>query len=65
MQIEVTCIRCKKVYQIILSDKGYKRWQGGEFIQDALPELSADERELLMSSICGPCFDQLFGGSDA
>ena len=39
-------------------------WKGGKYIQDAMPYLSADERELLISGTCGTCFDKMFGGSE-
>lgn len=29
-------------------------------IQDIFPEHSADDRELILSGICGKCFDSLF-----
>jgi hypothetical protein len=41
-------------------DEAVERWQSGDYIQDALPMLSADERELLISGICGHCFDTMF-----
>lgn len=60
MQLEVKCIECKKVYKVTVPDEGFYRWVGGEKIQHALPSLSADDRELLMSHMCGKCFDKLF-----
>ena len=41
-------------------------WPGteGRMRQDALPELSCDERELLISGTCGACFDKLFPSED-
>lgn len=29
-------------------------------IQNIIPEISADKRELLISQICGECFDKMF-----
>ena len=37
-----------------------RRRQRGELIQEALPELSADQRELLISGTCPKCWDELF-----
>ena len=45
-----------------LHDMG--RWQNGSLIQDAMPYLSADERELLISGTCGTCFDKMFGSEE-
>ena len=36
-------------------------WVAGALIQDALPMLSENDRELLISGNCGVCFDTLFG----
>ena len=38
----------------------YEAWENGKLIQDVMPYLSADEREVLISGICGPCFDKMF-----
>jgi hypothetical protein len=36
----------------------YCAWVKGELIQDAMPDLSADERETLMTGYHGTCFDE-------
>jgi hypothetical protein len=36
------------------------RWQGGENIQQVFPDMSAEDRELLISGIHPVCWDQLF-----
>jgi hypothetical protein len=52
------------MYKIKFTEEQYQRftqWKAGKInIQDALPDFSADERELLLSSICGTCFDKMF-----
>lgn len=40
---------------------GIARWQRGELIQNALPGLTADERELLMTGTHPDCWDKMFG----
>lgn len=35
------------------------RWKAGALIQTVFPELDADARELMISGICGVCFDAL------
>lgn len=37
------------------------RYVYGQMIQEALPNHSADDRELLTSKMCGGCFDKAFG----
>lgn len=62
VEISCVCTICGKGRIVKVSKIGYDRWLRGELIQNALPELSVDDRELLMSGICGECFDKLFGG---
>ena len=59
---EVTCRICNTKHIILVPAAGYFKWARGQAkIQHALPSLSDDERELLMSGICGRCFDKMFG----
>jgi hypothetical protein len=45
---------------------GYIRWsEMGENIQDALPELDADQRELLMTGTHAHCWEKMWGPDDA
>ena len=39
-------------------------WEEGELIQNAMPHLSADDREFIKSGISAEEWDQLFGGSE-
>lgn len=55
----VICQTCFKRYEFLVDPEGYARWRGGEYIQNALPGNSADERELLLNQICGPCFNTI------
>lgn len=54
------CIACHEAKHVTVSRAGYDKWQAGVLIQRALPELSAGDRELFISGICGPCFDRMF-----
>lgn len=53
------CFVCHKAGKVVVDKDGYDRWKAGEFIQNALPTLSADEREQLMTGTHGPCFDSI------
>lgn len=44
--------------------EGFERWQAGELIQNAMPELNADDREQLISGTCGARWDNLFPSED-
>lgn len=67
---EIKCIDCGKTFQFLCPRDGYERWKDGALIQDAMPDLVDDHRELLISQTCGECFDNLFdeeylpGGKD-
>lgn len=62
--ITKTCRSCKELITLIMPTTAYYSWQEGKLIQNVLPMLSADERELLISGICGKCFDRMFGDDD-
>ena len=47
-----------------VNEDDYTSWENGELIQNAMPYLSADERELLISGTCGTCFDNMFGSEE-
>ena len=64
MNVVITCQLCDMVHELTVNVKGFACWNAGESIQDALPELSADDRELLISGTCGTCFDELFPTED-
>lgn len=62
--VVVPCCFCGDIHEIYPSLDGFIAWQSGVLIQDAMPELSADERELFISGTCGKCWDEMFGTSD-
>ena len=39
-------------------------WEMGELLQNAMPHLSADDREFVKTGITGEEWDQLFGGAE-
>lgn len=59
-EVEMICIQCRCTYLVRVKTEEYFKWQSGILIQFAMPNLSLDDRELLISHICGPCFDKLF-----
>lgn len=58
--IEVTCKICGTAHNIEVTTESYNKWLKGAFIQEAFSMLSSDDRELLVSGICGKCFDEIF-----
>ena len=55
---------CDTVHDLTVNVEGFVNWQSGKLIQDALPELSAGERELLISGTCDECWQRLFPDGD-
>ena len=56
---------CGKRYTVYIDPEDYAVWKSGEaFVQDAFPYLTAAERELLMTQVCGECFDRMFPEED-
>lgn len=67
MQIEYTCQPCNVCglsENLLLDEEKLIRWHYGEMIQDVFPELTADERELIVTGIHADCWDLLFGELD-
>ena len=62
--VSVSCRYCNGHHILAACAEDVDRWQGGELIQNAMPYLSADERELLISGTCGTCFDKMFGSEE-
>ncbi len=47
-------------FEVPVTDEQIVRWKAGELIQRVMPELTPDQRELLISQTCGDCFDDMF-----
>lgn len=59
-EITLRCRNCGKASTVLASTEGLRKWADGELIQAALPDLSPEQRELLISRFCSRCFDSLF-----
>ena len=61
-----SCPECGHSTWLTVNRLGYERWQFGELhIQVALPELSDDDREMLLTGMCALCWDDMFGEPDS
>lgn len=58
--LKVECFMCKQIYRLSVDTQAYRDWNNGKLIQDAFPEMSKGDRELLISGMCGSCFDKAF-----
>ena len=54
------CPECDTVHEFIVNADQYNNWRAGKHIQFVWPNVSADDRETMISGYCGPCFDSLF-----
>ena len=59
--MNLQCVHCDKTHQISVNYEDVQAWKNGALIQDVMSYLNADQRELLISKTCGPCFDKMFG----
>lgn len=65
LEIALVCKCCGEGQKLTVPLAAYHNWRQKRMkIQNALPMLTADERELLMSGICGKCFDRIFKEDD-
>ena len=58
------CPFCGKMHEVEVTEDDYLDWQDGELIQNAMPYLTAQEREYLITGICESCWAGMFGGED-
>lgn len=62
MIVEIECSYCCRKVQIQVNKEDYERYNdpnNEQLIQEIFPYLSADDREILISKVCGKCFDDL------
>ena len=62
--VVVGCIKCAEPQHITVGHADLDSWQGGTNIQNAMPDLSAADREILISGFRGECFDNMFAGEE-
>ena len=66
MEMGCQCRLCGKVVYLEATVTQWEEYHNPHrrHIQAIFPEMSASNRELLISGICGECFDSLFGQED-
>jgi len=60
LRVVGTCSVSGEEYSIEVPAEGFTRWQSGALIQVALPDLSPDDREFLISGITPAAWNQIF-----
>ena len=56
-----TCPHCRLGSTLEVPEAGLTKWRGGDLIQNAFPELTADQREQLLTGIHSKCWDAMMG----
>ena len=60
--IEYRCPFCRQTKRADYPTDGFTKWyMRGYLIQEAMPEVSATDREILVSNICPECQKTIFG----
>ena len=59
-----TCRVCGEYEVWSLDRAALERWQAGEYIQNAFPEMSMEDREILITGTHPACWDKLFPKED-
>ncbi len=57
VKVTVPCMTCKREFSITLPSQGLRDYKFGKLMQQCFPNLDGNMRELLITGICGECFD--------
>ena len=64
-EVVVGCPCCHKATTIQVVEKDYYAWKfDGVLIQNAMPYLPANVREMLISGMCDECQEKMFSSSE-
>ena len=58
------CRFCGKEVTVQAEEEKFLRFDDSAHVQDVFPNLRADYREIMISGICGECFDQILENDD-
>jgi Fe2+ or Zn2+ uptake regulation protein len=65
IRLSKICASCGRVVDIDVPINEYQAHLTGKLhIQDAMPSLKPEEREMFLSGICGKCWDEIFKEED-
>jgi hypothetical protein len=54
------CVQCGRRVEIVCTKQQLANWQRGQLIQVALSNVPAEDREMLITGICGLCWKKMF-----
>ena len=58
------CPMCGKTRDFVLEKSKYLAWKNGAFIQTVFPEMSADDREQLISGLDAECWNKFISDAE-
>lgn len=62
VNVEVKCPFCNKLSTIFDVPKdAYDKFENGELVQRAFPNMSSTDREMLITGMCKECQENIFG----
>jgi len=59
VKVNTQCRLCGDKKVLYLPKSGYEKYMEGMAIQDAMPDVDAADRELLISGVCHVCWDKI------
>ena len=59
-----TCSVCDEYELWVLDRVAVEKWQAGEYLERAFPNMSIEDREILISGTHAACWDKLFPGEE-
>jgi hypothetical protein len=60
VRVTQICSVCGESTTVLTDPNGFIRWSEGELVQNAFPELSKEDREILISGTHSECWNKLF-----
>lgn len=65
ISVNGVCPRCMRSWTVVVDEANYQSFKEGDMLaQEAFPELSAAERELLITGFCDDCWNDIFPPED-
>lgn len=61
IRLTAPCVVTKKPYSVVVNERDYKNWLNGTLIQKAMPYLSKEDREFLVSGTSPEGWTKIFG----
>ena len=62
--LELSCPDCKASKELVVTVEAYNLYKSGELVQDAFPELSREDMDLILSGMCEMCWKIAFNETE-